>query len=177
MPRFVAFLRGVMPTNCSMPALRACFEAAGFENVKTVLASGNVVFDAARATVRSLEARIEAATTDHLGRRFDTFVRAVAVLDALLDDDPYAAARVPDGAKRVMTFLHDVPSNEARLPIVKDGVHIVARIDTVVFTAYEPNPHGPVFMKMLETAYGRRTTTRTWDTVRRCTATGAARRP
>jgi uncharacterized protein (DUF1697 family) len=163
MPRFVAFLRGVMPTNCSMPALRACFEATGFENVKTVLASGNVVFDAPRASAATLEARIEAAMPEHLGRRFETFVRAVAVLDALLDDDPF-------DVKRVVTFLRAAPTTELELPIVKDGVRILQRIDTTVFTAYEPSPRGPVFMKMIEAAYGAHTTTRTWDTMRKCAA-------
>jgi len=42
--RYAAFLRGVMPTNRKMPELKRCFEVAGFTEVKTVLASGNVVF-------------------------------------------------------------------------------------------------------------------------------------
>jgi len=46
MPRFVAFLRGVSPLNARMPELKSSFEAAGFRNVRTVLSSGNVVFDA-----------------------------------------------------------------------------------------------------------------------------------
>lgn len=46
MTRYVAFLRGVSPQNAKMPALKACFEAAGFEHVRTILGSGNVAFDA-----------------------------------------------------------------------------------------------------------------------------------
>ncbi|MBU6441240.1 MAG: DUF1697 domain-containing protein, partial [Betaproteobacteria bacterium] len=46
MTRYLAFLRGVSPVNASMPALRAAFEAAGFGQVRTVLGSGNVAFDA-----------------------------------------------------------------------------------------------------------------------------------
>src|SRR5258707_3906639 len=45
-PRYAAFLRGVMPTNAKMPDLKRAFEAAGFTDVRTVLASGNVVFSA-----------------------------------------------------------------------------------------------------------------------------------
>ena len=47
MTRYVAFLRGVSPMNCKMPALKRCFEAAGFTDVKTILSSGNVAFTAA----------------------------------------------------------------------------------------------------------------------------------
>src|ERR1041385_1159873 len=39
MPRYAAFLRGVMPMNCKMAALKAAFEAAGFTDVKTVASS------------------------------------------------------------------------------------------------------------------------------------------
>jgi len=60
MPRYVAFLRGVSPMNAKMPQLKRCFEGAGFTNVKTVLASGNVVFDARTATDAALQRRAEA---------------------------------------------------------------------------------------------------------------------
>jgi uncharacterized protein (DUF1697 family) len=45
MPRYVAFLRGVSPMNAKMAELKRCFEGAGYTDVKTVLSSGNVVFD------------------------------------------------------------------------------------------------------------------------------------
>lgn len=48
MPRFTAFLRGVSPANAKMPELQAAFESAGFARVRTVLSSGNVVFDTVR---------------------------------------------------------------------------------------------------------------------------------
>ena len=70
MPRYVAFLRGVMPTNAKMSELKRCFENAGFSNVKTVLASGNVVFDASSGSDAVLERKAEAAMTKHLGGTF-----------------------------------------------------------------------------------------------------------
>ena len=51
MKRYAAFLRGVMPTNCKMGDLRAAFEAAGFEDVRTLLGSGNVLFGASSSSV------------------------------------------------------------------------------------------------------------------------------
>jgi hypothetical protein len=61
MPRYAAFLRGVSPMNARMPALKACFEAAGFSNVRTLLSSGNVVFDARSSSPAALERRAEKA--------------------------------------------------------------------------------------------------------------------
>ena len=47
--------------NAKMPELKRAFEAADFTNVKTVLSSGNVVFDARKATEAALERKAEAA--------------------------------------------------------------------------------------------------------------------
>jgi uncharacterized protein (DUF1697 family) len=55
MPRYLAFLRGVSPMNAKMSELKRCFEAAGFTDVKTVLASGNVAFNARAASEAALE--------------------------------------------------------------------------------------------------------------------------
>lgn len=66
MPRFVALLRGVNVNGVTVRSaeLKVLFEGAGYGNVKTVLASGNVLFDAAGGD--GLKARVEAL----LGERF-----------------------------------------------------------------------------------------------------------
>jgi len=74
--RYVAFLRGVSPGNASMPALKRCFEQSGFTGVRTLLASGNVVFDARKASGAALARRAEAAMLAGLGKSFDTVVRS-----------------------------------------------------------------------------------------------------
>src|SRR6266496_2642832 len=77
MPRYAAFLRGVMPMNCKMPALKAAFEAAGFTDVKTVVGSGNVVFGARSTSEQALEQKAEAAMHEKLGRTFPTIFRSI----------------------------------------------------------------------------------------------------
>jgi Protein of unknown function (DUF1697) len=44
MTRYVAFLRGVSPLNAKMTDLKRCFQSAGLTEVRSVLASGNLVF-------------------------------------------------------------------------------------------------------------------------------------
>ena len=109
MPRYAAFLRGVMPTNAKMPDLRQAFEAAGFAEVRTVLSSGNVVFDARRAAISTLQRRAEAAMHERLGQAFLTIVRPVEALHEMLADDPYREFRVAPAAKRIVTFLRYEP--------------------------------------------------------------------
>ncbi len=170
MPRYVALLRGVSPQNASMSALKQCFEAAGFTNVRTVLSSGNVVFDARTATETSLERKAEAGMQGSLGHSFYTIVRRVESLRALLAADPYAAFAPPAHAKRVVSFLRGPVPAAVVLPISSDGAKILCATGREIFTAYVPGDQGPVFMKLIEQAFGREVTTRTWETVRKCAA-------
>lgn len=174
MRRYAAFLRGVMPTNAKMPELRCAFEAAGFTEVRTLLTSGNVVFDARPATDAALQRKAEAAMTATLGRTFLTIVRSLDALREIIDADPYAAFQLPSGAKRVVTFLRDPPRVKLALPVEVDGARILCLRGSEVFTAYVSSPRGPVFMTLIEKTLGDALTTRTWDTVKKVVGAPAA---
>ena len=163
MPRYAAFLRGVMPMNCKMADLRKAFESAGFTDVKTVLGSGNVVFSA-RGTEASLERKAEAAMHEQMGKTFLTIVRSVDALRELLLSDPYRSFRLKPDAKRIVTFLRDKPA-KLKVPIEGDKARILAMKGQEIFSVYYPNPKGPVFMALIEKTFGKDQTTRTWDTV------------
>ena len=165
MARYAAFLRGVMPTNCKMADLRAVFEAAGFTEVKTVLGSGNVVFDARSTSERALEEKAEAAMHDRLGQAFLTIVRPIAALRDLLESDPYLDHRVSPKAKRIVTFLKGKPTARIKLPVELHGARILAMKGSEIFSAYLPTPKGPVFMSLIEKTFGKEQTTRTWQTI------------
>ena len=165
MTRYVAFLRGVMPTNCKMAELKRAFEAAGFMEVRTVLGSGNVVFSARAASEAALERKAEAAMRKHLGHSFYTIVRSVDALRAILEADPFSAFRLKPGSKRVVTFLRDAPKAKLKLPIELYEARILHWDGREAFTAYVSGPHGPVFMTLIQKTFGKDATTRTWDTV------------
>lgn len=167
MSRHAAFLRGVSPMNAKMPELKQCFESAGFTDVKTVLASGNVVFTARAASEATLARKAEKAMEEALDRTFLTIVRPVDTLRALLDADPYASFRLPAEAKRVVTFLRDAPRSKVTLPDEVDGARILKVTGTEVFSAYVPSPRAPAFMAVIEKTFGKEVTTRTWDTVKK----------
>jgi uncharacterized protein (DUF1697 family) len=153
-----------------MVELTRCFERAGFTDVKTVLASGNVVFSARASSPAGLERKAEAAMAKHLARTFYTIVRSATALRKLLESDPYGAFRLPAKAKRVVTFMRKPHRSKLRLPIEVDGARILAVKGGEIFTAYVPSARGAVFMRLIERTFGRDVTTRTWDTVRKCAA-------
>lgn len=168
MPRYVAFLRGVSPMNAKMPDLIRAFEAAGFTRVKTVISSGNVVFDHDGAPVDELERRAEQAMADTLGKTFGTTVRPVEHLQRLVDADHHAAFHPPADAKRLITFLKRPHETPVSLPMAGEGAAICKLQGVEVFSHYLPNDKGPLFMTMLEKLFGKTITTRTVDTVRKC---------
>jgi uncharacterized protein (DUF1697 family) len=159
-----------MPTNAKMTELRASFEAAGFTDVRTVLSSGNVVFDARTASPASLERKAEAAMKQRLGRSFLTIVRPVDALRSLVADDPYRGFHLPAHAKRIVTFVRGVAEPGIVLPIEVDGARILCARGGEAFGAYDPTPRGPVFIALIEKTFGDEATTRTWDTVRKVAA-------
>lgn len=168
MPRYVAFLRGVSPSNAKMPELTRAFESAGFTDVRTVLSSGNVVFTTAARSETSIARAAETAMSKHLRHTFPAIVRSTAALSSLIEADPYATVRIPANAKRVVTFLGGPLGTALALPIERDGVEMLSTNGREVFTVYVPGPRGPVFMTLIAKTLGTNVTTRTWDTVRKC---------
>lgn len=173
MPGYAAFLRGVSPVNLPMPKLKRCMEAAGFTDVKTVLASGNVVFTAPSGPSASIAKKAEAAIQRGLGKPFLVLVRPIDALQKLLEADPYSAFRLPSGAKRVVTFLRSAPKSKPALPVELEGARILRLKGEEAYTAYEQG-RGPVFMRLIQKTFGDAVTTRTWDTVRKVVSAYAA---
>jgi uncharacterized protein (DUF1697 family) len=154
--------------NARMSELKRSFEAAAFTDVRTVLSSGNVAFNARARSEAAVARQAEAAMARHLGRTFYTIVRPTSALLALIESDPFAPFDLPANAKRVVTFLREPHGARLSLPIETDGVRILATTGREILTAYVPNPRGPVFMTLIEKTFGVNVTTRTWDTVRKC---------
>lgn len=175
MPTYAAFLRGVSPLNAKMPELRKCLEEAGFTNVKTVLASGNAVFQTQPASRARLERKLEAAMAGVLGRVFATTVRSIQELESILQSDPFEAFALPRKAKRIVTLLHERPARRIKLPLELDGARILCVKGTEVFSAYVPGPKGPVFMKLIEKTFGKDLTTRTWETLGKVVKAGGGK--
>ena len=87
-----------------MAELRAMCEAAAFTDVRTYIASGNVVLRSA-STARQVQATLEAALADYAGKPVAVLVRTAAEMAAVLDANPFADA----APNRVMVIFLDQP--------------------------------------------------------------------
>lgn len=91
MTRYVALLRGINVggINIKMADLARVFTELGFESVRTVLASGNVLFDSSGTDVPALKKRIEDALAHEFGYEAWVFVLDIPALRAIVDNYPF----------------------------------------------------------------------------------------
>lgn len=110
MTRYAAFLRGVNLGKRTVRSaeLRAAFEALGFTDVKTLLASGNVLFDARPG--KTLKDKIEAGLKAQFGFEVGTVLRSADELAAMVAADPFGRAEGDDAKLHVMLFDAPVPA-------------------------------------------------------------------
>lgn len=94
MSRYVALLGGINlgHRRVKMAALARLFQQLGCDEVETLLASGNVLFNAARQSTATLETRVEEHLADSLGYNVATYVRSAAEIETLLAAMPKLVA-------------------------------------------------------------------------------------
>lgn len=90
---WIAFLRGINlgKRRMKMAELRECCEGIGLTDVRTILASGNVRFDAADAEAEDLLPRFEAALEGQFGFAAKVVLRTADELAAMVALDPFGA--------------------------------------------------------------------------------------
>ena len=111
-----------------MAALRGNFVELGFTNVRTFIASGNVIFDSP-AKPGLLERRIEKHLHSALGYEVDTFIRSRAeVLQVVADVESQFAAQLADGSKVYVGFLRALPpvENQERVIALSNAVDVMS---------------------------------------------------
>lgn len=173
--RYVALLRGIAPANPNMrnDKLRLVFDELGFARARTVLSSGNVVFDAERGDATELEARLQAAWPERLGFESMTIVRRADEVRRMVAANPFGDRTDTPEARLQVTFLKHEPSGDvaALRPAADAGYAIVAVEPGAVFSIVDlSGARTPDLMRWLERTYGRDITTRTWRSVNRIAA-------
>jgi uncharacterized protein (DUF1697 family) len=108
MTRYVAFLRAVNvggTGKLAMSELRAMCESIGCTNVRTYIASGNVVFDS-RLGETSVKRKLEECLATYAGKPVGVLIRTGKELAAVLAANPFPSA-APN--RTVAIFLDAAP--------------------------------------------------------------------
>jgi uncharacterized protein (DUF1697 family) len=172
MTKYVALLRGIAPTNPNMrnDKLRGVFEELGFANVKTVVSSGNVVFESPSRSVRKLEDRIEEALPKELGFKSTTIIRNQKQLQQLVDKNPFKSREHSQKSSLNVTFLKKKRKVDIKFPYEIDNrdYTLLGMYDGAICSVIDlTSAKTPDLMLWLEKKFGKEITTRTWKTVER----------
>ena len=96
-----------------MDHLRELFAELGFRDVVTLIASGNVMFDATTAEAAKLEIRIERHLEKRLGFLTETYVRSRPDLEAVIAHTAYPAPTVKSAHALWIAFMKKEPARSA----------------------------------------------------------------
>ena len=91
MQTYVSLLRGINVGGrvVKMADLKACYEAAGFSDVSTLLQNGNVVFTSKLPNSTAVQAKLEAAVSSRFNYPAKILVLKQAELKPLVDNYPF----------------------------------------------------------------------------------------
>jgi uncharacterized protein (DUF1697 family) len=167
MARYICFLRGVNvggKGKVPMTELKSVLEDIGFENVKTVLQSGNVVFT---ARGKPDSKKIEAAIDRAFRYRSDVHLLTPAQLRKMVDDNPFKEAAKKDPGHLVMFVLPGKPqaTANAKLAALATEDEKFSVKPNAVYVHFGGGMGRSKLAAAMDRALGVRGTARNWNTV------------
>ena len=169
----VALLRGINLGGhkiVKMDQLRKTFEELGFEDVKTYIQSGNVVFKAPVKATETLARRIEEQVLRQFGFPVSVVVKTADEVGDVIRNNPLLKEKGVDVSKLHVTFLSSAPEKSAlkMLDAMAEGAAQFCYLGMAVYL-HCPNGYGQTKLgnNVLEKVLKVGATTRNWRTVNR----------
>lgn len=172
---YISLLRGINVggKRMKMADLRQVYTDLGLSDVKTILASGNVIFRSTETDQDKLSQTLEAAIAEHFGFESRIILRTPNTIAEAAKNNPFAEHSNFEAKKLLVFFLKDMPQDDAlnSLRAAHDGVEQVQLVGQDLF-AYYPEGMGRSKLdnKLLEKHMGVVGTGRNWNTVNKLLA-------
>ena len=152
-----------------MAEWRSMMLELGFENARTLIATGNAIFERRAATVSEVEAKLEEAFERHFGRRVDTIVRGAASFRRMAEGNPFPEESKQDGSRvavRVMRSPLDADAITALKPYLTQGERLKL-VEGDVWVHFKGDPNRSSVLRVLASKRLGVGTVRNWNTIRR----------
>ena len=172
MTQYVAFLRGINVGGkkpIKMKELSAVMSNAGFHNVRTFIASGNVIFEASAKDPKRIAKVMERHLLEAFGSEIVVIVRTIDELKAIIKRNPFKKPKPSADEMLFVTFLASPPAVKPKMPLrsKSENMEVIALSDGAAFivarrkkTGWFGFPH-----TFAEKEFGVPTTTRNWTTI------------
>jgi uncharacterized protein (DUF1697 family) len=169
---YVAFLRGINnigSKTVKMDELKRIFESTGFKNVKTILASGNIVFQTAISEPSTIVTKTEKQLEKRLGYKVNTVLRTLDELRLLVKSNPFNQIKITSQTKLFLTFLSEKPASGLKLPYKSpdNDFIIMGIVGNEIYSVVNllPNKRPYRIIGFLEKEFGNKITNRNWSTI------------
>jgi uncharacterized protein (DUF1697 family) len=126
MPVLISMLRGVnvgSHNRIRRDALHALYESLRFEDPRTYVQSGNVIFRTKEKNFAALAKKIQNAIEREFGCRPEVILRTPDELRKAIAASPFAASRNLEPGKILVTFLAAEPAPEAHATLLNLKAH------------------------------------------------------
>jgi uncharacterized protein (DUF1697 family) len=146
MPVFVALLRAINvggTGKLAMSDLVKLCETAGFDNAKTYIQSGNVLFKS-RLSEAKAQAKLTRVLTEKMGKPFGVVLRTAAELEAVIAHNPFKKAAP---SRLLVVFLNEAPPSDALRGLATPGGEQAKLVGREIFVHY-PNGMGVSKLKL-----------------------------
>jgi uncharacterized protein (DUF1697 family) len=168
--RYVALLRGINvggAMKLSMPDLRALLESLGYSDVSTYIQSGNAIFTSPHDDSALIGREIEEGIAGELGLSVRVLIRTPAELAAIIEANPFPAARAVPTSLHV-SFLSSQPDDQrlAAIDPTRFAPDQFRLGDRVIYLHYpQGSGRSKLTNDLLERRLGVTATARNWNTV------------
>ena len=173
MRQYIAFLRGINGgLTLKMVDLRKLFESLGFTTIKTVLATGNVIFDASHSNRMAIASQIERAIASTYNYETVAILYTRDELGDLVGANPFHGIAPSTKSSQQVSFTQ---GGSGRLPfdtpydVPQKGYKVLGVIDGAVYSVVDlSGATRPDLLAVLDRAFNKKVTTRNWKTIERC---------
>ena len=172
MPHLISFLRGINVggrKKIKMADLRDLYVDLGFHNPRTLLQSGNVLFEAA-ADSAAVGARIEAGIQRRFGFEAQALLRTPESFRAALSLHPFTAAQLERGSHAMIVFLSGAPDERAVRALRENnrGRETISAAADALYVFYTDGvARSKLDTKRIETSLTVVASARNWNTCQR----------
>lgn len=170
MTTYISILRGINVSGkkmIKMNALSRMYEGLGFDNIKTYVQSGNVIFTSGDKDVKEIEKVISSQIEAEFGFDVPVIVFDTKTLEAIIENNPFSKDGSKDATFMHVTFLADTPVEFNKEVIVrkKQPDEEIAFAPNAVYL-YCPYGYGRTKLNnnFIESKLKVKATTRNWKT-------------
>lgn len=171
--QYIAFLRGInvgRHARIKMADLKDAFLDMGFDNVRTVLATGNIIFESDIRDEAKLTQELESQLKNVFEKKINVMLRRIDELKKLQLKNPFSNIKTSKSTQLYVTFLPErINPNSITIPYIspQEELNIISIISREVFSVVDISKGKGTTsaMNIMEKEFGPNITTRNWNTV------------